>query len=88
MIAMRVVELGIAEPNLHIGHSLALSGAVGQCAIFSANGDSAGFGHRVTHEVRRKLLVVARAGFTQRCEGAVELGGESIKQCRSRLLRG
>ena len=89
MRAVGVVELGIANAHLHVGHALAARGAVGQRAVLRANRDEAGVADRVAEEVGRQLLVVARsaAGLPSDGEGAMQLGGHGVEEHGRGLLR-
>ncbi len=87
MIAMRVVELGIANAHLHVGHAHMVAGAVGQSAELRANGDGRCIRYRVAEKVRRQLLVgvfLIRPWLAERSEGALQLAGHGVEQDRGR----
>ena len=56
MRAMRVVERGTTDANLHVGDARAARGAIDQGAKLRADGDEAGVADRVAEEVRRLLV--------------------------------
>ena len=82
MVAVRVVQLGLAQPHLHVGHAHAVGRAVHQRAILRANGHIARVAHRITQEVGRQLLVRSCLPglLAQRGKGAMQLGGHGVQQ--------
>ena len=59
MRPVRVVQLGIAQPHLHVGHAHAVGRVAHHRPILRLNRHEARVAHRVTQEVRRQLLSVA-----------------------------
>lgn len=83
MVGVSVVELGIADANLDVGHADVGGIAVGESAVLSADGDGAGIANGVADEVGRKLLFglfLIRAGFAEGSEGALKFGGHGVEK--------
>ena len=84
MRAVGVVELGIADAHLHVGHAGAARGTFGQRSVLRANGDKAGIRDRVAEEVGRQLLAVGD-GDTCGCDGP-GLPSEVKARCSSVVM--
>ena len=86
MGSVGVVQLGIAESHLHIGHANVVDGTVDHRAVLGANRDLAGIADRIAQKVGRQLLVGLRLSgrlSAKRGEGAMQFGGHGIEQHRS-----
>ena len=83
MVTVRVIEFGIAQPHLHVGHAHMVGRTAHQRAILRVNSHKTGVADRVAEEVGRQLLVVTL--FAQRGKGAMQLGSHGIQE--DRLLR-
>ena len=59
MSAVCVVQLGIADAQLHVGDARMIGRAIYQRTGLCANGNSACVAHRIAQKIRRQLL----AGF-------------------------
>ena len=83
MRAVGVVELGIAEADLHVGDADVVGGTIDKRSILRLNREGAGIADRVAEEVGRKLLVRVRTGGAlpaERREGALQLGGHRVQE--------
>ncbi len=88
MGSMRVVELGIAEAHLDIGHAHPAGRAVDHRSILGANGHHVGIADGVAEKVGGRLLVIVGAALpAQGREGAVQFRGHRVQQ-DGRLLGG
>ena len=85
VVAVRVIELGVAEADLDIGDAKVVAGVLDNATKLGPEVDNGGVADRVAEEVRRKELVggwLVGAGTAQRSEGAMQLGGHDVQQNR------
>ena len=83
MSTVRIVELGIADAHLNVGHADVVGVAVGEGTVLSADGDGAGVADGVADEVRRKELIrvlLIRAGFAKGGESALEFASHGVEE--------
>ena len=79
MVAVRIVEPGFAETDLHVGDADVIGRAADDGSILRADGDGAGVADRVAEEVGRQLIFVGHpSGFAERCEGSLEFGSHGV----------
>jgi hypothetical protein len=60
MLAVRIVQLGISHPDLHVDNTLFAIGGINQSSILRANSNAGSIGDGVAKEVRRNLLGASR----------------------------
>ena len=58
MVAVGVVELGIAKTDLDVGDANVVRRAADDGAVLGTNRNGAGVADRITEEVGRELLVI------------------------------